>query len=689
MRLLFVLAIAACSAPAAPVAKPAPPLAIPIDAPPAPPPPPVSDDGRPISKVTLADVGLEASSLDRTADPCVDFYAFACGGWIQNNPIPPDRARRSRFTEIEDKNKTALRGILDDAAKTPGSKLGDFYAACMDEAAIEKAGKAPVAPLLDKIRAIKDAKSWLAAIAELHKLGIWVVWRVDGRADLKDSTQNVTILDSGDLGMPDRDYYLKPDFADKTAAYTRHVEKMLGLAAVTPAKVEDVLQIEVELAGRMKTRIERRDPIAAYNPTTQKALSAQVKTIDWTAYWKALGITPSKKLVIGTPAYIGALDKLRAKFTWAQWQTLFAYRLLENQAFALPKAFDDEAFELEKALTGVEKQRDRYKRCVDATQRGLGELLGQQYVAKYFPPQAKATALALVDAIVAAMGAEINRLDWMSPATKATAQAKLAKIGRMVGYPDAWRSYDFDVKRDDFAGDMQRAQAFATHRRLARAGKPVDRSEWQMDTYEVNAYYESTANNTALPAGILQAPFFGQDRSIAANLGGIGMVIGHELTHGFDDQGAKYDADGNLDNWWQPDDKAKFEAKGACVADQFSTFEAAPKQFVQGRLVLGESIADFGGVKMAFDAYRTLRKDAPKVYSADGFTEDQQFFLAVGQAWCGKDRPAEIQRRLTIDPHAPPKFRVFGALRNLREFATAFKCVAGTPMAPANTCSVW
>ncbi len=689
-RILAILAIAACSSPPTPVAKPVPrPAPAPPDAPPAPAPPPISDDGRPVSKVTLADVGLEASSLDRTADPCVDFYAFSCGGWLQNNPIPADRARWARFTEIEEKNKTALRDLLDTAAKTPGGKLGDFYAACMDEAAVEKAGTASIAPLLDKIHAVKDAKSWLAALAELHKLGIWVLWTVDGRPDLKDSAQNVTILDAGQLGLPDRDYYVKPDFSTQVAAYGKHVDRMLSLARMPGAKAEDVLQIEVELAGRTKTRTERRDPIAAYNPTTQKALSGQVKTIDWTAYWKALGITPSKRLVIGTPAYIGALDQLRAKFTWSQWQTLFEYRLVQSRAFSLSKAFDDESFELEKVLTGVEKQRDRYKRCIDATQHGLGELLGQLYVAKYFPAQAKATAAALVDAIVKAMATEISRLDWMSPATKAIAQQKLAKIVRMVGYPDTWRTYDFEVARNDLAGNDLRASAFATHRRLARAGKPVDRAEWQMDTYEVNAYYESTANNTALPAGILQAPFFGQDRSVAANLGGIGMVIGHELTHGFDDQGAKYNADGNLDNWWQPDDKTKFEAKGACVADQYSTFEAAPKQFVQGRLVLGESIADLGGVKVAFDAYRTLRKDAAKVYTADGFTEDQQFFIAVGQAWCDRDRPAEVQRRLTVDPHAPPRFRVFGALRNLREFATAFKCVAGTPMSPANACSVW
>jgi putative endopeptidase len=295
----------------------------------------------------------------------------------------------------------------------------------------------------------------------------------------------------------------------------------------------------------------------------------------------------------------------------------------------------------------------------------------------------------LVDAIMKSMGEQIGRLDWMTDPTKQTAQGKLAKIVRMIGYPDKWRIYDYDVRREDFAGNRMRAAAHETRRTLVRAGKPVDRSEWQMNTYDVNAYYEPTANNTALPAGILQTPFFGQDRSIAANLGGIGMVIGHELTHGFDDQGAQFDADGNLKNWWSKEDAVKFKDRGTCVADQYSTFEALPNQFVQGKLTLGENIADLGGVKMAFQAYRSLRKDAAKVFVADGFTEDQQFFLAVGQAWCNKDRPAEVQRRLTTDPHSPPKFRVYGALRNVREFSDAFKCAAGTPMNPAKTCAVW
>nr|MBA3822134.1 M13 family metallopeptidase [Deltaproteobacteria bacterium] len=640
---------------------------------------------------------LEASSLDRTADPCVDFYQFACGGWLSHNQIPADRARWARFSEIDERNQARARTLLEEAAKgggDPGAKqLGDYYASCMDEAAIEKAGLAAIKPMLERTRKVRDAKSWMAAVTELHRTGNWVVWWTDASADLKDSLTNVTYLDPAGLGLPDRDYYVKPELAEKLAAYRAHVAKLLALAGTPAARTEaaagDVIAIETAIAKLTKTATEKRDVPASYNPTDLKALRKQARSVDWAAYYKALGVTPSKRLVVGTPKFFAGVDKLRTQFKPEQWASYLTYHLVHHQAFALPKAFDAEAFALQQALTGVEQQQERSKRCVDAANFALGELLGQQYVAKHFPPTAKQAASVLVDALVRTMGEEIARLDWMTPATKQTAQGKLAKIVRMVGYPDKWRTYDFAVKREDFAGNLARASAFETRRRLARSGKPVDRAEWQMNVHAVNAYYDPTANNTALLAGILQPPFFGQDRSIAANLGGIGMVIGHELTHGFDDQGAQFDADGNLVNWWQPDDSTKFAEKARCVADQYSAFEAMPKQFVNGQLTLGENIADLGGVKMAFQAYRSLRQDAPKIYVADGYSEDQQFFIGVGQAWCSKDRPAEVQRRLTVDPHAPPKFRVYGSLRNLKAFSEAFSCAPGTPMNPAKTCSVW
>ena len=659
------------------------------------PPPSAPSPSAPGINVTLADVGLEAGSLDRTTDPCVDFYQFACGGWIQNNPIPADLARWTRDGEIDERNTAALRTLLEDAAKgaAPGptsKQLGAFYASCMDEAAIERAGTRAFAPLLAKTLGVKDARTWLAAVIELHKLGIHVVWDNRVLPDLKDSTTNVTYLDTARLGLPDRDYYVKLEFRDKLDGYRAQIGKLLalvpGAGRLDPA---DVVAIETEIARLTRTAVDQQDITAAYNPTDGKALARQVRSVDWPAYWKGLGAAPSGKIIVGTPRWFTALDKLRAKFKPAQWASYFTYHLVSGLAFAMPRPIDDTAFELTRLLTGVEKQRERGKRCVEHTAAALGELLGQAYVASYFPASSKQGASKLVDAMVGAMAEDIAGLDWMAAATRQLALAKLGKLVRKVGYPERWRTYDFDVKRDDFAGNALRAAAFEVHRKLARAGKPVDRGEWRMDAFHVDTDYDVSANSVTLPAGILQPPFFGQDRAIAANLGGIGMWIGHELTHGLDDQGARFDGAGNLASWWQKDDLARFADKGKCVADQYSRFEVLPKKFISGQLTLGENIADLGGVKLAFHAYRALRKDAAKLYIADGMSEDQQFFLAVGQAWCARERPAETERWLTVQSTSPPKFRVFGALRNLSEFAEAFRCVAGTPMRPARTCSVW
>ncbi|HUS32653.1 MAG TPA: M13 family metallopeptidase, partial [Kofleriaceae bacterium] len=583
-----------------------------VDAP-APPP------GPPVTTMTLAEVGLEATSLDRSVDPCVDFYQFACGGWLAKNDIPADRARWGRLSEIDEKNLASLKTLLDNDAKWNatdpiGNKLGDFYASCMDDAALEKIGTAPFKPLLDKAAKVKDAKSWLAMVGELHKIAVPVVWTVTADVDNKDSSTYVTMLDTGGLGLPDRDYYLDDKFKDKVDAYREHVQRMLALAGVQKpdAAAADVIAIETALAKLTKTRVERRDPQAAYNPMDVKALGKSAKSVDWNAYFKALGIKPSKKIIVGTPKFFAGLDALRKAQSPAKWQSYFTYHLLAANAIALPKAFDDEAFALEKVLTGVAAQPPRFKRCIAATTEALGELLGKQYVDKYFPGQARATAVTLVDAVVKELDADLAQLDWMSDATKQVARDKLTKIVRMIGYPDKWRAYDYPIKRDDLGGNYMRAAAAETHRVLVRSGKPVDRAEWLMNTFTVNAYYNPPTNNTALLAGILQPPFFGQERGIPANLGGIGMVIGHELTHGFDDEGSQYDAKGNLVNWWKPDDQSKFVAKGQCVAKMYDSFEVLPKQFVNGKLTLGENIADLGGVKMAFRAYRSLRKDATR-----------------------------------------------------------------------------
>ncbi|HEY4245121.1 MAG TPA: M13 family metallopeptidase [Kofleriaceae bacterium] len=650
--------------------------------------------GPTVVKVTLGEVGLEAASLDRTADPCVDFYQFACGGWLAANPVPEDKARWSRGGENAEKVNKELRAILEEDATKPATptakRLGDFYAACMDEASIEKAGLAGWKPLLDKVQ-IKNARGWLPAIEALHELGDTAVWTTDVYADFKDATTDIVLLDSGGLGLPDRDYYDKPELASKLDAYKQYVAHSLALydPKLGAAAVDDVIAIEKDLAKVSKTAVEARDIPDAYHPTDLAGLGRQVKSVDWKGYFKAIHLAPSKRIDVAAPKYFAAIDKLHAKYKPAQWAHYFTMRVLELNPLALPKQLDDEAFAFEKALRGTEKQRGRGKRCADATGVALGEELGQEYVAKHFTPEAKAAATQLTDAVAAALGQDIAKLDWMSDATKKTAQAKLAKIVRRIGYPDKWRSYDIKVTRGDFAGDQLRALIFNTHYIYAKAGKPVDRGVWAMAAYEPDAYYDPTMNNIAVPAATLQPPTFGQDRSIAANLGALGLLVGHELTHAFDDQGAQFDGDGNVKNWWTPADKAKFDERAKCVADEYSSFEVLPKLFVNGELTLGEDIADNGGAKLAWMAYKALRKDATKVYVADGFTEDQQFFLGLGQDWCGNFRPAELQRQMTADPHTPHKFRVYGALRNLPEFAETFHCSAGTPMRPAKACSVW
>jgi putative endopeptidase len=654
--------------------------------------------GPPPTSITLAEAGLEADSMDRSADPCSDFFEFACGGWLKKNEIPADRARWGRFDEIDDRNQATNHQILEDARAQKQTdpvlqKLGAFYGSCMDEKAVEKQGLSGIKPMQDAIAKVKDTKSLVAAINFLQSYGISVGFGHGVQPDFKDSTTNALWLDSDGLGLPDRDYYLKDDFKDKRDAYHEHLVrtfKLLGRAdAKAKAAADNVMTIETELAKVTKAAVDRRDPVANYHPTSVEDLMKLAPDFDWSAFTTAIGSGKVAQVDLTNPDYFAAFSKLLTSQKPAVWQDYLTARLLDAAGSTLPKRFDDEHFALTKLLSGVEKQKERWKRCVDATGGAMPEYLGQPFVAKVFPGDSKKYANDLYAAIAEQMGHDIDSLDWMSAETKAAAHKKLAKIQFLTGYPDKWKTYDFDVKPTSYTANALAAAKFEDHRQDAKAGKPYDRSEWLMPAYIVNAYYNPSANNTALPAGILQPPFFGADRSVAANFGGIGWVAGHELTHGFDDQGAQFDEEGRLSNWWQPADLEKFKAKGKCVADQYSTFEALPGKFVQGKLTLGENIADLGGVKNAFYAYRAKRKGADKVYVADGFTEDQQFFLGAAQAWCSKVRDAETERRLTVDPHSPGKFRVYGALRNLPAFAQAWSCAEGTPMHPKNACTVW
>lgn len=647
-------------------------------------------------KVTLGDVGLEQSALDRTVDPCIDFYQFACGGWLAANPIPPDHARWSRFQEIQERNRAQLEALLEEAAKGIGAdattkQLGDFYAACMDEPGAERTALASLAPVLGKAR-ITNLRGWMPAIAKLHEHGIWVVWRSETAADLKDAANHALYLDTAGLGL-DRDLYLDPRAKPQLDAYRAYVARLLALGGTPVAKADaaaaDVIAIETELARVARTANDGSDERKLYNPVDVKTLARQARGVDWKAYWKLFGVTPAKQVIVKAPRLFAGLDRLRAKFRPAQWTSYFTFHVLDDTALALGKPGAEALFEREKITAAIEKAPARSKRCIAATQAALGDLLARQYVGKYVPGQAKQTATALATAVAAALADQLARVDWMSPPTRDTALAKLQRVVRQIGFPERWRSYDLEVRRDDLAGNLLRARAFETRRSLARWGKPVDRGEWQLPAYAIEPYYDHRSNTATLPAGVLQPPFFGPDRAVAANLGGVGALFGRELAKGFDDLGGQFDGDGNLRPWWTKDDLAKFDARAKCVETQYAQYEALPKGFVDGKLTLAENIADHTGVVLAFKAYRALRKDAPKVYVADGYTEDQQFFIAVGQAWCTRDRPAELAKRLVSDPHAPPKFRVYGSLRNMKEFTEAFACAPGTPMNPAKSCSVW
>lgn len=598
---------------------------------------------------------------------------------MASTTLAPEQQSWSRFSEVEQKARATVRAALDDAA-AGSSKVGDFYASCLDEAAIEKAGLAALKPLLARIQKV-TAKSWAGVVGELHRRGVWVAWSDLAEIDLKQPARTVLTIAPTPLGLPERMYGGTADVAPVLAAYKAHVTRMLALAGVTRADAgADVLAIETELA---KAIAAGGEPLA--DPVDVKRLGKHAKGIDWKAYFKALGGAPGR-VGIAAPVYLAAVDRARATFKPAQWGAYFTYHLLKANALALPKAFDDEAFAFTRDPGTVAAKPERAERCVDATQADLGDLVGKLYIEKAVPAKSRASVSALVDALVGVLGDELAANAWLSAPAKKAAQTKLAALVRMIAYPDQWRGSDLVVKRDDFAGNRLRAAEADVKRRLA--GKGIDRDEWVANTFDVNAYYNPFANSIAVLAGILQPPFFGADRAIAANMGGIGMMIAHELTHGFDEQGSQFDGSGKLASWWGASDRTGFETRGRCVAQQYSSFEAAPKQYIDGARTLGENIADLGGVKLAYTAYRKLRAgSAPLV--ADGFTEDQVFFLAAGQAWCTKMRPAEAQRRLAVDPFSPAKFRIYGALRNLPEFAKAFSCAPGTPMHPAQTCSIW
>ncbi len=670
--------------------------------PPAPSPPPDAGPAQKPRKLsTLEAQGLSLEAIDRSIDPCDDFYQFACGGWEQRTPIPDDQSRWFRsFSEIDRRNEAELRAILEEASAKPGDasatgRLGRFYAACMDEAQLETSGLEPIAPLLASVKSVRGADATLVeAIATLHRHGIWAFFDVAANQDYRDATKMIGALDQNGLGLPDRDDYLS-DSAEKVALrekYRAHVERMFVLAGRKQADAkkaaEHVLRIETALARASKSRVERRDPKGMYNKVDRPGLATLAPTLGWDAYFQKLGAEHVVELSVTSPKFFEGLDAIVRGEKAEALREYLTWHVLRVAAPRLGKAFQDEDFALVQTLTGQKVQRERFKRCIDATDEALGELLAQPFVLRRFAGESKQAAEGFVRAIAAAMRTRLDELSWMDGTTRTKAVGKLEAMAYLIGYPDRWKAYDFEVGASHL-GNVLAGRAFRVRDDLGQIGKPVDRGRWYMTPPTVNAYYDAQKNQMVFPAGILQPPFYSAQASVPVNLGAMGMVVGHELTHGFDDEGSQFDAVGNLSSWWSPTTRATFEAKGSCVEAQYAAYEALPGVRLDGKLTLGENIADSGGLELAYRAYRQLRADAPEEVVADGFGEDQQFFLATGQIWCAKYRDEAAKLMAQTDPHAHPRWRVNGPMSHSAAFARAFECRAGQRMVAQETCTVW
>src|SRR5208282_5630171 len=614
--------------------------------------------------------GFALSNLDRDCKPCADFYEFAMGGWMKANPIPPEYASWGTFTELRDNNLTAMRGILEAAAKTTApagsneQKIGDFYAACTDTAAIEAAGLNPIAGDFAAIDAIHDRKALDADIARLQREGAGVLFRFTSGQDAKESARVIAQASQGGLGMPDRDYYLREDPKSKQLRedYQHHVAKMFELAGDAPdkagAEAGTVMSIETALAKASRTRVELRDAEKNYNLMSLPEMKTLTPDWSWENYLHSIGAPPVEQVNVRQPEFFKEIEQELSSVSLPDWKIYLRWHLLHASAPGLPERFVEEDFDFfGRKLNGTKEILPRWKRCVQSTDRNLGEALGQVYVEKYFPPAAKARAREMVQNLIAALREDIPTLVWMGPETKKEALAKLEAFQVKIGYTEKWRDYSrLAIDRRSYASDIRRSIEFEHARQLAKIGKPVDRTEWGMTPPTVNAYYSSSMNEIVFPAGILQPPFYDPNADDAVNYGGIGAVIGHEISHGFDDQGSKFDGKGNLHEWWTADDRKNFTARGDCVVNQFNGYEVEPGLHQNGKLVLGESIGDLGGLAIAYAAYeKSIEGKPPK--DIDGFTPEQRFFLGWAQVWGTNQRSEAARLQTNTNPHPLARFR--------------------------------
>ena len=649
---------------------------------------------------------IDPANFDTSARACEDFYQFANGAWLAAHPIPADRSRYGSFDELSDRNRDVVKKILEETSAkadwpkgSPQQKVSDFYATGMDAAAREKAGAAPLAPTFAMIAKIKGPDDLPAVLAELYLSGVNAGFGFRVAQDARNSTRYIGILNQGGLGLPDRDYYLKEDPKSKELreSYRAHVARVLTLVGDAPetakAEADVVIGIETRLAQASLTRVENRDPQKTYNKRTVAALNAEAVGFDFARFLADLGASASTEVNVRQPAFFTGFAALARTVPPADWRTYLRWHAARAAAPLLSKTFQDEDFAFNgKTLNGTPQQEESWRRVQAATDAALGEAVGPIYVARAFSPRAKERMKVLVENMRAALKERIEALPWMSAETKAAAQRKLAAFGVKIGYPDVWRDYSaLVISRDAaYAENARRARVFETKRNLAKLGQPIDRTEWGMTPPTVNAYYSASMNEIVFPAGILQPPFFYEDADDAVNYGGIGVVIGHEMSHGFDDSGSQYDADGNLKNWWTPEDRKAYDARTALIVKQFDGYKPLPDQAINGKLTLGENIGDLGGIKIAYAAMQKALAGKPKE-KIDGFTPEQRFFLSYATIWRSQYRDESMRVQLNTNPHSPGHWRAIGPPSNLPEFYDAFGCAEGTPMrrTEADRPSIW
>ena len=647
--------------------------------------------------------GFDLTRMDKTVQPCTDFFQFANGTWLKNTEIPASESRWGTFNILGGNNDAILKDILETAAKTKSAAgtdsqlIGDFYSACMDEAAIEKAGAKPLDPYFKEINRIKTIEDLQRQIALMHNSGLPAVFNFSGGADLKNSSMVIVNAGQGGLTLPNRDYYTKDDaksvetrqkFMEYMTNMFRHLGDKPDRAA---ANAKTVMDIQMRLANASLPQVELRNPDNRYNKMTIAAAQEITPNLSWDSYMKTRGVPAVSEFNIGQPAFFKEVNAMLKEIPLDAWKTYLRFMTVNSAASSLSKKFADENFNFfGKYLSGAKERQPRWKTCVQATNSNLGEAVGEEYIKRTFKPEAKARMNELIDNLLAAMKDRVSRLEWMGDETKAQAQRKISTFKRKIGSADVLRGFKgLTVERKSYAGNILRSRQFQVRRNLEDINKPVDRTRWNFTPSTVNASYSGVNNDITFPAGILQPPFFNFEADDAINYGAIGGVIGHEISHGFDDSGSRFDADGNLKMWWTAEDRKKFEERAACVVKQFNEYEVQPGLFINGKLTLGENIGDFAGLTVAYDAFKKSLKGKPRPENIDGFTPEQRFFLGWAQVWAGKYTPEAERLQVESNTHSLPRWRVNGPMSNMPQFAEAFNCKQGQPMVRKDACVIW